>query len=86
MAGDGGSHDADRSCSGDQNVLSHQIKAECGVDRIAQWVEDSADVVADFVRQGHHVKGRKCEIFGKGPRFIDADTAGFGVEMELTGA
>ena len=76
-------HDADRPRAGDQHVLAHQIEAERGMHRVAQGIEDRADLVIDRIREGDHVERRKPQVFGEGARLVDADAAGFGVEVKL---
>ena len=78
-----GGHDADRPRAGDQHVLAHQIKAQRRVHRIAQRIEDRADVVGNLVRQQHHVESGQLEILGKGPLFVYPDAPRRGIEVEL---
>ena len=59
---------------------------ECGVDGIAEGIEDGADLVVDLVGQMDGIEGREsCTIFGEGARHVDADALGFGIEMEVPG-
>ena len=63
---DGGGHDADRAGTGDQHILADEIEGQRRVHGIAQWIEDGADLVVDFLGQMDGVEGRDLEIFRKG--------------------
>ena len=54
--------------------------------RIAQRIKDGADLVVHFGRQVNGVEGRDLEIFREGPRQVDADALGFGIEVIVPGA
>jgi hypothetical protein len=86
VARHGRGHDADGARAGHQHVLADQVKAERGVDGVAQGIEDGPDLVVDGVRQGDGVEGRKAQVFGEGAGLVDADAAGLGVEVELSAA
>ena len=51
------------------------------MDRVAERIEDRAELVVDVVGQGHDVERRHPHIFGEGARDIDADAARLGIEM-----
>ena len=53
---------------------------------VAQGIKDCADFIVDFRRQVNGVEGGKPEIFGKGARHIHANTLGFGIKVEMSGA
>ena len=46
-------------------------------------IEDRADLVVDRVGQGHHVEGGQAQVLREGARFVHADAARLGVEVEL---
>ena len=75
VARDRPGHDADRPGAGDQHVLSHQVESERGMDRIAERIEDRAELVVDVVGQRHDVERRHPHIFGEGAGDVDADAA-----------
>ena len=81
VARDRASHDADRSGAGDQHVLADEIERERGVDRVAERIEDRAELVVDIVGQRHDVERGHPHIFGEGAWDVDADAARFGIEM-----
>ena len=85
MAGDGGCHDADGAGVGDQHVLPHQIEGQRGVNRIAERVEDCADLIVDLIGQRHDIEGGQAQILGEGALFVDADPTSCRVQMELPG-
>ena len=82
VEGDGCGHDADGAGPRDQHVFAHQIKAQGRVHRIAQRVQDRANVVGYGIGQGHHVKRRKPQILRKSARFIHPDAARRRVKMK----
>ncbi len=86
MTADTRRHDPDGTGAGDEHVLADQIEGERGVNRIAEWVEDGADLVIDLGRQVDRVEGGQLEILGEGARDIDADALRLGIEMEMAGA
>ena len=75
VARDRPGHDPDRPGPGDQHVLSHQVESERGMDRIAERIEDRAELVVDVVGQRHDVERRHPHIFGEGAGDVDADAA-----------
>ena len=81
MARDGASHDADRPGPGDQHVLADEIEGERGVDRVAERIEDRAELVVDVVGQRHDVERRHAHVFGESAGDVDADAARLGIEM-----
>ena len=48
-------HDANWSGPGDGHALAHEIEDEGGVDRVAERIEELAELVLDVVRQRHIV-------------------------------
>ena len=81
MARDRPGHDADRPGPGDQHILADEIEGERGMDRIAERIEDRAELVVDVVGQRHDVERRHPHIFGEGAGDVDADAARLGIEM-----
>jgi hypothetical protein len=53
------------------------------VHRIAERIEDGADLVVDAVGERHHVEGGQAQVFGKRALLVDADPPCLGVEVEL---
>ena len=74
-------HDADRPGPGDQHVLADEIEGERGMDRVAERIEDRAELVVDVVGQRHDVERRHPHVFGEGAGDVDADAARLGIEM-----
>ena len=81
MARDRARHDADRPGPGDQHVLADEIEGERGMDRVAERIEDRAELVVDVVGQRHDVERRHAHIIGEGAGDVDADAARLGIEM-----
>jgi hypothetical protein len=63
-----------------------QVELLRRVHRIAERIEDRADLIGDVVRQFDDVEGRGHDELGEGTLTVDADTAGIGVKMEMAGA
>ena len=66
---------------GDQHVLADKIEGKHGMDRVAERIEDRAELVVDVVGQRHDVERRHPHIFGKGARNVDANPARVRIEM-----
>ncbi len=81
VARDRAGHDADRPGPGDQHVLAHEIESERRMNRIAERIEDRAELVIDFVGQRHDVERGHAHIFGEGAGYVDADAARLRIEM-----
>jgi hypothetical protein len=74
-------HDADRPGAGDQHVLADEVEGERGMDRVAERIEDRAELVVDVVGQRHDVERRHPHVIREGAGDVDADAARLGVEM-----
>ena len=51
------------------------------MDRVAERIEDRAELVVDVVGQGHDVERRHPHIFSEGAGDVDADAARLRIEM-----
>ena len=53
--------------------------------RIAQRIENRADLVIDLGRKVDGIEGRDLQVFREGAGHIDAHAPGLGIEMEMAG-
>ena len=56
---------------GDQHILAHEVEGERGMDRVAERIEDRAELIVDVVRQGHDVERGHPHEFGEGAGDVD---------------
>jgi hypothetical protein len=85
VLGDGGTHDADGTGTGDEHVFTEDRKGKRSVNGVAERIEDGGHVLVDRSRMDPDVGHRKCNVFGKRPRPIDADSLGSRAEMTSPG-
>ena len=85
MTGYGCGHDADGTCSGDEDVFAEDGKGERGVDGVAERIEDGGDLVVDARGVLPDVGHRDDDVLGEGSVAIDADAEGVSAEMATTG-
>ena len=78
---DCGSHAADGSGSGNENVLGDQIPGQGCVDRISKWVENGSQIFGDGRVQFVDIAVRKGKKLCEGPRTIDSYSFGIGAEV-----
>ena len=52
---------------------------------VAQGIEYGTDLFIDFCRQMDGVECRNLQILRESARYIDPDTLGFGIEVEMPG-
>src|SRR5690606_12690024 len=58
---------------------------ECRMHRVAEWIEDGAELVVYRVGQRHDIEGRYAHIIGERAGQVDADAARFGIEAVAAG-
>ena len=85
MARHGGSHDADRSGSGDQDILAENRKRKGRVNGVAEGIENRGDVEINRIGVMPDVRHRQGQIFGERAGPIDADALGVGAEVAAAG-
>ena len=78
-------HDADGTGSGDEDVFAENGKGECGVDGVAERVEDRGDLVGDAGRVAPDVGHREDDVLGEGAIAVDADSEGVSAEVAAAG-
>src|SRR6188474_3894921 len=80
-AGDGRCHDADRPGAGDQHVLAHEVEGESRVRRVAEWIENRGDLIADRVGQLEGVERRDHQVLREAPWPVDTDAHGVAAQV-----
>src|SRR5688572_29354553 len=83
VAADGGSHDSDRSCAGDEHILTDKIERQGRMHGVAERIKDGTNFIIDLFRKQNGVEGGKLEVFREGARHVDADALGFRVEVKM---
>jgi hypothetical protein len=68
-----GSHDADRTRSDDEYILSQYVELQRCVHRVSERIEKGSNVEVNRRMVHPYIGGRNDEIFGKGPGPIDPD-------------
>jgi hypothetical protein len=76
MPNDRGGHHADRSGSGNQDILAEDVKAESRMDRVPEGVEDRGDFLIDIGSVMPDVGHRQRQILGERTRAVDSNTFG----------
>src|SRR5690606_4415113 len=68
---DGSSHDANRPCAGDKDILPNQVKHQRRMGRVAQRVKERNDLLVQVGADGNAVGCWYAKELGKGTVPID---------------
>jgi len=81
----GGSHQADWSGAGDQNIFAEDGEGESGMYGIAEGVKDGGDIAINTVVMMPDIGHGQGDIFSKCAGAIDADALSFGAQVSPSG-
>ena len=76
-------HDADRACTGNENVFADEVKCESGVNCVSEGVEEGVHFFRNVVRAGTNVGFRDYEVFCERTVTVYADADGFLAEVTV---